>query len=400
MKGEIRLAIIDGINETAYVRDLISEGIYPYFNALSTAQDTEVVINGKKTVMLGSNNYMGMTNDPRTIKAAKDALDKFGTGCSGSRFLNGTLTLHQQLEKELAEFFGKEEAVTFSTGFQTNLGIVSALAGMHTYIIGDAENHASLVDAARLSFAKKIFKYTHSDMDSLREKLEFCPADAPKLIITDGVFSMSGDIAKLPEIVELKKKYNALLMVDDAHGVGMLGDCGRGTANHFGLTDEVDVIMTTFSKSLGSLGGCMAASEEIAFHVKHKSRPFIFSASIPPSNAAAALEALRILKAEPERRIALLDIAKYLRQGLKQLGLPIIEAETAIIPIYTYSAERTLNIAKRLLEEGVYVNPVLPPAVPENMCMLRTSLTATHTKEQMDRAIAVFKKVFEKFPQD
>ena len=264
------MAIYDGFNETEYVREMIKNDIYPYFNALSTAQDTEVMINGKSTIMLGSNNYMGMTNDPRTIQAAKDALDKFGTGCSGSRFLNGTLTLHNELEKELAEFFGKDEAITFSTGFQTNLGIVSALAGRNTYIIGDAENHASLVDAARLSFAKKYFKYRHSDMDDLRDKLAFCPIDAPKLIITDGVFSMGGDIAKLPEIVELKNKYNALLMVDDAHGVGMIGNCGRGTADHFGLTDEVDVIMTTFSKSLGSLGGCMAASEKIAFHVKHK----------------------------------------------------------------------------------------------------------------------------------
>ncbi len=389
------MAIYDGFNETEYVREMIKNDIYPYFNALSTAQDTEVMINGKSTIMLGSNNYMGMTNDPRTIQAAKDALDKFGTGCSGSRFLNGTLTLHNELEKELAEFFGKEQAITFSTGFQTNLGIVSALAGRSTYIIGDAENHASLVDAARLSFAKKYFKYKHSDMDDLRDKLAFCPIDAPKLIITDGVFSMGGDIAKLPEIVELKNKYNALLMVDDAHGVGMIGNCGRGTADHFGLTDEVDVIMTTFSKSLGSLGGCMAASERITFHVKHKSRPFIFSASIPPANAAAALCALRILKAEPERREALLNIAAYLRKGLHEIGLPIIDAETAIIPIYTYTAERTLHIAKRLLEEGVYVNPVLPPAVTPDMCMLRTSLTATHTKEQMDRAIAIFKKVFD-----
>lgn len=396
-KGVFILTIYDGLNETDYVREMIEAGLYPYFNALSTAQDTEVMIEGRNTIMLGSNNYMGMTNDPRTKQAAKDAIDKYGTGCSGSRFLNGTLTLHEELESELADFFGKEQVLTFSTGFQTNLGIVSALAGRNTYILGDAENHASLVDAARLSFAKKVFRYRHSDMKDLRDKLEFLPKDAPKLIITDGVFSMGGDIAKLPEIVELKNKYNAMLMVDDAHGVGMIGDCGRGTANHFGLTDEVDVIMTTFSKSLGSLGGCMASSEKLAFHVKHKSRPFIFSASIPPSNAAAALCALRILKAEPERRIALLDIAKYLRNGLREAGLPIVEAETAIIPVYTYTVDRTLRIAKRLLEEGVYVNPVLPPAVPENMCMLRTSLTATHTREQMDRAIAVFKKVFDEF---
>lgn len=391
------MALYDGFSETEYVRDLIEAGLYPYFHALSSAQDTEVVINGKNTVMLGSNNYMGMTNDKRTIAAAKEALDKYGTGCSGSRFLNGTLTLHEELERELAEFFGKEKAITFSTGFQTNLGIVSAIAGRNTYIIGDSENHASLVDAARLSFAKKVYKYRHSDMDDLREKLEFIPEDAPKLIITDGVFSMGGDIAKLPEIVELKNKYNALLMVDDAHGVGMIGDCGRGSASYFGLTDEVDVIMTTFSKSLGSLGGCLASSEKIVFHVMHKSRPFIFSASIPPANAAAALCALRIIKQEPERKEALIKIADYLRAGLRSLGLPIVEAQTAIVPIYTYSAERTLAIAKRLLEEGVYVNPVLPPAVSADMCMLRTSLTATHTREQIDRAIAIFGKVFAEF---
>lgn len=384
----------DNLSAENLARRLIDAGIYPYFHALSTAQDTEVMIDGKKTIMLGSNNYMGMTNDPRTIAAAKEALDKFGTGCSGSRFLNGTLTLHEELENELADFFGKDSAITFSTGFQSNLGIVSALADRNTYIIGDDENHASLVDASRLSFAKKTFKYRHSDMDDLREKLEFIPREAPKLIITDGVFSMSGDIAKLPEIVELKNKYNALLMVDDAHGVGMIGDCGRGTANHFSLTDEVDVIMTTFSKSLGSLGGCMAANSKLVFEVKHRSRPFIFSASIPPANAAAALCSLRIMKAEPERRLRLLEMAEYLRNGLRALSLPIVDAPTAIIPIYTYTAERTLIIAKRLLEEGVYVNPVLPPAVAANMCMLRTSLTATHTKEQLDRAIDIFGRVF------
>ncbi|MEG1560400.1 MAG: pyridoxal phosphate-dependent aminotransferase family protein [Clostridia bacterium] len=377
-----------------YIYDLIDCGLYPYFNALETAQDTEVVINGKNTIMLGSNNYMGLTNDPRTIKAAHQALDKYGTGCSGSRFLNGTLVLHQELEAELADFFGKEEAVTFSTGFQTNLGIISALATRHTYIIGDAENHASLVDASRLSFAKNLIKYEHSDMADLEDKLGRLPAEAPKLIVTDGVFSMSGDIAKIPEIVELKKKYGARLMIDDAHGVGMIGNCGRGTANYYGLTDNVDIIMTTFSKSLASLGGCMVANKDVAFFVRHKSRPFIFSASIPPSNAACALEALRIMKNEPDRQKNLINIANYMRGELRKNNIPIMDGETAIIPVYTYSVERTLIAAKHLLNEGVYVNPVLPPATPENQCLLRTSYTATHTKSEMDRAVLAFVKVF------
>lgn len=376
-------------------QEFMESGLYPYFNALETAQDTEVVINGQKTIMLGSNNYLGLTNDKRTIAAAHLALDKFGTGCSGSRFLNGTLVLHTELEKELAEFFHKEDAMTLSTGFQTNLGIVSTIASRHTYIFADAENHASLVDAARLSFAKQISKFEHSNMADLEERLARAPEDAPKLIITDGVFSMSGDIANLPEIVRLKQKYGARLMVDDAHGVGMIGDHGRGTASHFGLENEVDIIMTTFSKSLASLGGCMAADACVVNYVKHKSRPFIFSASIPPANAASALEALRIMKAEPERVKALMDISNYMRSLLHGYNIPIMEGSTAIIPIYTYDMTRTLVIAKALLEQGVYVNPVLPPAVPDGLCLLRTSYTATHTHEQIDRAAAIIKKVFD-----
>jgi len=376
-------------------QELMATGLYPYFNALETAQDTEVVIHGQKTIMLGSNNYLGLTNDKRTIAAAHLALDKFGTGCSGSRFLNGTLVLHAELEKELAEFFHKEAVMTFSTGFQTNLGIVSAIANRHTYIFADAENHASLVDAARLSFAKQVSKFEHSNMKDLEERLERAPEDAPKLIVTDGVFSMSGDIANLPELVRLKQKYGARLMVDDAHGVGMIGDHGRGTASHFGLEKEVDIIMTTFSKSLASLGGCMAADAYVVNYVMHKSRPFIFSASIPPANAASALEALHIMKTEPERVKALMDIANYMRSLLHAYNIPIMEGNTAIIPIYTYDMTRTLVIAKALLEEGVYVNPVLPPAVPDGQCLLRTSYTATHTHEQIDRAAAIIKKVFD-----
>ena len=376
------------------VAEAKATGLYPYFHALETPQDTEVTMDGKRIIMIGSNNYMGLTNDERTAKAAKDAIDKYGTGCSGSRFLNGTLVLHEQLEKELAEFFGKENTLTFSTGFQTNLGIISSLVGRHDYIFNDSENHASIIDACRLSFARKNLRYEHSDMKSLEDKLKRVPEDAGKLIITDGVFSMSGDIAKLPELVVLKKKYNARLMVDDAHGVGMIGDCGRGTASHFGLEDEVDIIMTTFSKSLASLGGCMAASEEVINYVKHKSRPFIFSASIPPGNAAAAMEALRIMKSEPQRQKDLIEISNYMRAKLKQAGIPIIEGETAIIPVFTYEMNRTFLITRMLFEEGVYVNPVIPPAVKDGECMLRTSYTATHTHEQMDTAVEAFKRVF------
>ncbi len=377
-------------------KDAIASGLYPYFHALHTAQDTEVVMDGRRIIMIGSNNYMGLTNDERTKKAAISALEKYGTGCSGSRFLNGTLVLHEQLEAELAEFFGKEAAITFSTGFQTNLGAISAVVGRHDYILNDSENHASIIDACRLAFAKNVLKYEHNDMASLEERLARLPEDAGKLIITDGVFSMSGDIANLPAIVELAKKYKARIMVDDAHGVGMIGPNGRGTAAYYGLEKEVDMIMTTFSKSLASLGGCIAASEPVIHFIKHRSRPFIFSASIPPGSAAAAREALRIMKEEPERQKALIDISNYMRAKLKEAGIPIIEGETAIIPVFTYEMDRTFMATKMLFEEGVYVNPVIPPAVCEGQCMLRTSYTATHTHEQMDIAVEAFKRVWAK----
>ena len=396
MAGDTNVDIFEKCYNFTEARDAIASGLYPYFHALHTAQDTEVVMDGRRIIMIGSNNYMGLTNDPRTKKAAAEALEQYGTGCSGSRFLNGTLKLHEQLEAELAEFFGKEAALTFSTGFQTNLGVITAVVGRHDYIINDAENHASIIDACRLSFAKKVLKYDHNDMASLEERLARLPEEAGKLIITDGVFSMSGDIANLPKIVELAKKYNARVMVDDAHGVGMIGDCGRGTAAYYGLTDEVDIIMTTFSKSLASLGGCVAASAPVIDYIKHRSRPFIFSASIPPANVAAAREALRIMQEEPERQKALIDIANYMRARLKEAGIPIIEGKTAIIPVYTYEMQRTFLATKMLFEEGVYVNPVIPPAVNEGECMLRTSYTATHTREQMDTAVEAFKRVWAK----
>jgi 8-amino-7-oxononanoate synthase len=374
-------------------REAMASGLYPYFHALSTKQDNVVNIEGHRTIMLGSNNYMGLTSDERVIEAGVAALCQYGTGCSGSRFLNGTLVLHHELEKALAAFVNKEAAMAFSTGFQTNLGIISSIAGPHEYIFTDSENHASIVDGTRLSFAKTI-KYGHSDMRELEDKLQRVPADAGKLIITDGVFSMGGDIAKLPEIVALAKKYQARILVDDAHGLGMIGDCGRGTANYFGLEDEVDIVMSTFSKSLASLGGFIAAKESVIHYVMHHARSFIFSASITPASCATALKALEIISSEPERQKRLIDNGNYMRAKFREAGIPIGNSETAIIPVMTYETMRTLKINQMLLEEGVYVNPVVAPAVNENECVLRTSYTATHTHELLDEAIEIFKKVF------
>jgi 8-amino-7-oxononanoate synthase len=377
-------------------KEVIKTGLYPYFHALETGQDTEVVINGRRTIMIGSNNYLGLTSDPRVKSAAIKAVEQFGSGCSGSRFLNGTLTLHLELEKRLASFLNKDAALTFSTGFQTNLGIISAIAGRNDYIICDSENHASIVDGSRLSFAKML-KFEHNDMEDLERILNNIDDKYGKLIVVDGVFSMEGDIINLPEVVKLAKKYGARVMVDDAHGLGVLGKRGSGTAEYFGLENEVDIIMGTFSKSLASLGGYMAAKEDVVHYVKHVSRPFIFSASIPPANAAAALAALEILESEPQRVESLRDISKYMREGLEKLGVPLYQSNsniTPIIPVMTWDNERTLIVTKMLLEHGVYINPVLSPAVKPGNCRLRTSYTATHTREQMDFALDVFKKVF------
>ena len=375
-------------------------GIYPYFHALETKQDIEVFMEGKRRIMIGSNNYLGLTGDERVIEAGVKALKEFGSGVSGSRFLNGTLTTHIILEKELAEFLNKEACVTFSTGFQSNLGIISAIAGRNDLVFSDRENHASIYDGIRLSYAEMV-RFHHNDMEDLERKLAKADPNKGKLIVTDGVFSMSGDICNLPEIVKLAKKYGARVMVDDAHGFGVLGKHGRGTAEYFGLENEVDIIMGTFSKSLASLGGYMVADKKVVEYVKHKSRPFIFCAAITPANAATALEALRILKNEPERPKALLEIAKYVRTGLKAKGLNIIENSIApIIPIYTYSMLRTIIACKILFERGVYVNPVLPPATPEGECLIRTSYTSTHTKELMDEAIDIISDVLNNLPED
>lgn len=370
------------------------KGIYPYFHELRSGQDTVVDMEGIKTVMIGSNNYLGLTSNEEVVNAGIEALKKYGSGNSGSRFLNGTLDIHVKLEEELAKFLHKEACVTFSTGFQSNLGIISAIAGRNDVILCDKENHASIYDGCRLSYAKLI-KYEHSDMQDLEAKLKEVPADKGILIVTDGVFSMSGEIAKLPEIVALAKKYGARTMVDDAHGLGVLGKHGRGTAEHFGLEDEVDIYMGTFSKSLASLGGYMASTKKVIDYVKHTSRPYIFSASITPASVACARKSLEILSNHPERVQALKDISNYMRQGLKNLGINVIDAETPIIPIYVYDDDKAYIACKLLLERGVYVNPTVSPAVPVGKAILRTSYTATHTKEQMDYAMKQIKEVLD-----
>lgn len=374
--------------EPSLAKQVREQGIYPYFHALQSRQDKEVVMEGKRRIMLGSNNYLGLTTQPEVIEAGVKALEKYGTGCSGSRFLNGTLQMHLELEEELAQFLNKEAAMTFSTGFQSNLGIISAIAKHGDYILNDKENHASIYDACRLSYAKTL-SYRHNDMGELERILKQIEGKGGILIVTDGVFSMSGDIANLPEIVRLARKYGARVMVDDAHGLGVLGEGGRGTANHFGLDDEVDIYMGTFSKSLASLGGYMAAKAEVVDYVKHASRPFIFSASIPPSSCAVALAALRYLKAHPEIVSRLRSLSDYARRGYKAKEIRIIEASTPIIPIYTYEVENTIRKAHDIYEDGVYLNPVLPPATPPGECLLRTSYMATLTEPLLDEAIEI-----------
>ena len=381
--------------EYVYIRELVDKGIYPYFHELESKQDIEVMMEGKRRIMLGSNNYLGLTVNQEVIDAGVEAMKKYGTGCSGSRFLNGTLDLHNKLERELADFLGTEDCVTFSTGFQSNLGIISAICGRQDYIFNDRENHASIYDGCKLSYAK-VTRYRHNDMADLEKRLAETPTDAGKLIVTDGVFSMSGDICRLPDIAELAHKYKARVMVDDAHGLGVIGKGGRGTASYFGLEKEVDITMGTFSKSLASLGGYMVASAKVCEYVRHNSRPFIFSASLTPASCATARAALKVIREQPEIVERLGDLAEYYRDGLAARGVPTVKAENKripIIPIYTYDAERTLLIKKKLFEEGVYVNPVLPPATAPTECLLRTSLMATHTESVLDEAMDIIARV-------
>ncbi len=371
-------------------------GVYPFFKIFDSGEQSELTLDGKKIYMMGSNNYLGLTQDTRVKEASINAIKKYGTGCSGSRFMNGTLKLHIELEEKLAKFLNKEACIAFSTGFQANLGIIPAVAGKGDYIIGDRTNHASIVEGCRLSFAKLI-KYKHSDMEDLERILKSLPDDKGKLIITDGVFSMEGEICNLPKIVELAKKYKARVMVDDAHGVGVIGPNGRGTAAYYDLEDEVDLIVGTFSKSFASLGGFVVGCSEVINHAMHLSRSFIFSASISPSNAAAALEAIKILESERERISRVNENARFFKAGLESIGLDCGESKTPIIPIMIRDDMKTFFVTKKLLDNGVYVNPVIPPAVPEGESLLRTSVTAIQTKDQLEEILAIIKTVFSEY---
>ena len=372
--------------------EIRNKNVYPYFHCLESRQAPVVYMEGKRKIMLGSNNYLGFTEDPEVIEAGIRALEKYGTGVSGSRFLNGTLDLHLELEKALARFTGYEEAMTCSTGFQTNLAIISSICGKDDYILNDRENHASIYDACKLTYST-VLRYKHSDMEDLEKKLQSIPETAGILIVTDGVFSMRGDICRLPEICRLAEKYGARVMVDDAHGFGVIGNGGRGTADFFGLQDKVDITMLTFSKSLASIGGCMLASHKVTDYIRHVSRPFIFSASITPSSAATALAALHKLEKDPERPKRLMDIARYFQTRLLDAGIDIIKAPTPIVPIFTYHTLDTLYYGKRLFDKGVYVNPVIAPACVEGECLLRTTLMATHTRELVDEAVTIIADV-------
>ena len=370
-----------------------AKGIYPYYKPIESEQSTVVKINGKDVLMFGSNSYLGLSNDPRLKEAAIEAVKKYGTSCSGSRFLNGTLDIHVALEEKLAKLVGKEEAVCFSTGFQVNLGVVSALCGRNDYLLLDRLDHASIIEGSRLSFAKSL-KYAHNDMASLEQRLQQCEPDAIKLIVADGVFSMEGDIVPLPDMVALADKYNADIMIDDAHALGVLGHQGRGTADHFGLTDKVDLIMGTFSKSFGSLGGFIAADFEVINFLKHNARSLIFSASMPPANVASVSKAIDIMLSEPDRIQHLWDLSNYARGQFKDRGFDTGHSETPIIPLFVRSSEKSFWLCNRLLDDGVFVTPVIAPAVPENDALIRFALMATHTFEQVDEAIDKITKAF------
>ncbi len=379
--------------------DARARGIYPYFHALESRQDVEVFMEGKRRIMLGSNNYLGLTTNPQVIEAGIKAFEKYGSGCSGSRFLNGTLELHLELEAELAKFLEKEAVMTFSTGFQSNLGIISAMVGKSDYVIMDRENHASLYDGCKLSYGTML-RYRHNNMEELERCLQRVPETAGCLIVTDGVFSMGGDIAKLPEICALAEKYGARVMVDDAHGLGVLGKGGRGTASYFGLEDKVDIYMGTFSKSLASLGGYMAAPARVIDYVRHCSRPFIFSASMTPASAACALTALHILEEHPELVDKLQGNALYMRAALRDRQVKMRSGggeQIPIIPIYTYEMIRTLAVTTELYKRGVYVNSSLPPAVGPNECLIRTSLMASHTQALIDEAVDIIAEVLKEY---
>ena len=372
----------------------MKEGVYPYFREITSKQSTEVTdIDGHKILMFGSNAYTGLTNDPRVIEAAHKALDKYGSGCAGSRFLNGTLDIHVQLEKELAEYEHKDDALCFSMGFAVNSGVIPAVVGRGDYIICDDRDHASIVDGRRLSFATSLH-YKHNDMEDLERVLMKPPHDAVKLIVVDGVFSMEGDLAKLPEIVELKKKYNCSLMVDEAHGLGVFGKEGRGVCDHFGVTDDVDLIMGTFSKSLASVGGFIAGDKDTINYIRHNCRTYIFSASDSPASTAAAMEALHIIRTEPQRQQHLWDVTKYALTRFREEGFEIGDTESPIIPLYVRDINKTFLVTKLAYEAGVFINPVIPPACAPQDTLVRFALMATHTNEQVEEGVRRLKKIF------
>ncbi|HEY6783965.1 MAG TPA: pyridoxal phosphate-dependent aminotransferase family protein [Gemmatimonadales bacterium] len=382
-------ALFEKCKSFTRAREIQAAGLYPYFKPISHSEDTTVVIEGKPRIMMGSNNYLGLTHHPDVLAAAKSALERYGSGCTGSRFLNGTLDLHERLEVELAEFFGKEACLVFSTGYQANLGLISGLVGRGDIVFLDKLDHASIVDGAKMSQGETI-RFNHGDLGGLERKLQRVPEGTGTMVIVDGVYSMEGDIADLPALLKVTQKYGAALAVDDAHSVGVLGPKGDGTAAHHGVVDEVDLIVGTFSKSLASIGGFAAGSESVIHYLRHHARPMIFTAALPPANTAGVLAALHVLQQEPQRRTQLWKNTRHLQDGLRNLGFDIGPTETPIVPVLIGPLEKTFLFWRKLFDAGVFTNPVVPPAVPPSQCRLRTSLMATHTPEQIDKALGVF----------
>jgi len=385
------MSLLDKCYNFDQAKKAMALGHYPYFRIISSEQDTEVIVNGKKMLMMGSNSYLGLTNHPRIIEAAKKATDKYGTGCAGSRFLNGTLDIHIELEAKLAEYVGKEASLAFAAGYMANLGAISAMVERGEFIVTDKLDHASIIDGCMLSFGKML-RFNHNDMESLEKTLNRIQ-NRNALIVVDGIFSMEGDIADIPNICDLAKKHGVSVMVDEAHSLGVLHKTGAGAAMHFGRTDDVEIIMGTFSKSLASVGGFIAGNEDIIHYLKHKSRPLIFSASLPPASAATVLEALNIIKEEPERIDQLWDNTHYMAENFKNMGYDIGSSCTPVIPLHVGNINSAFGMWKRLDEEGVFINPVIPPAVPMNDCLIRCSFMSTHTKAQLDRALDKFEQI-------
>jgi len=383
--------LFDKCSQFTEARAMQALGLYPYFLPLEDTEGTEVIIDGRRVLMIGSNNYLGLTSDPRVRQAAIDAIGRFGTSCTGSRFLNGTLALHQELEARLATFMNKDAALVFSTGFQVNLGVISSLVGRGDVVVADKDDHASIVDGCLLALGE-LRRFSHNDLDHLNRVLEKIDPDTGILVVVDGVFSMGGDLAPLPEMIQICKKYNARLMVDDAHSIGVMGG-GRGTSAHYGVTDDVDLVMGTFSKSFASLGGFIAGDKDVIHYIQHHARSLIFSASMPASNVAAVLAALDIIETEPEHCERLWDVTEHMRTGLKEMGFNTLASVTPIIPILVGEVEKTFLAWKMCFDKGLYTNAVISPAVPPDQCLLRTSYMATHTHEQIDRALNILGEV-------